>query len=84
VTLQHHDDDALQRFEAAIAKLPEVVEAYLLTGDADYVIKVAVAGTAAYERFLREKLYKLPGVSHSRTVFTLRCVKRTFSALPQP
>ena len=55
------------------AKLPEVVEAYLLTGDADYFIKVAVAGTASYEVFLREKLYKIPGINHSRTSFTLRC-----------
>jgi Lrp/AsnC family leucine-responsive transcriptional regulator len=83
VTLDRHDDDALRKFEAALAKLPEVVEAYLLTGDADYFIKVAVAGTASYEVFLREKLYKIPGINHSRTSFTLRCLKRTFSALPQ-
>jgi Lrp/AsnC family leucine-responsive transcriptional regulator len=83
VTLDRHDDDALHKFEAALAKLPEVVEAYLLTGDADYFIKVAVAGTASYEKFLREKLYKIPGINHSRTSFTLRCLKRTFSALPQ-
>ncbi len=82
VTLDHHDDEALHRFEAALAKLPEVLEAYLLSGEADYFIKVAVAGTAAYERFLREKLYKIPGINHSRTSFTLRCLKRTFSVLP--
>jgi Lrp/AsnC family leucine-responsive transcriptional regulator len=82
VTLERHDEDSLQKFEAALAKLPEVVEAYLLTGDSDYFIKVAVAGTAAYERFLREKLYKIPGITHSKTSFALRCLKRTFSALP--
>jgi Lrp/AsnC family leucine-responsive transcriptional regulator len=82
VTLERHDDEMLKRFEAALAKLPEVVEAYLLTGDFDYFIKVAVAGTAAYEQFLREKLYKIPGISHSRTSFTLRCLKQTYSALP--
>ena len=84
VTLEHHDDEALHRFEVALAKLSEVVEAYLLTGDTDYFIKVAVAGTASYERFLREKLYKIPGINHSRTSFALRCLKRTFSALPPP
>ena len=82
VTLEHHDDGALRSFEAALATLPEVMEAYLLTGDFDYFIKVAVASTASYERFLREKLYTIPGISHTRTVFTLRCLKRTFSALP--
>lgn len=82
VTLEHHDDGALRSFEAALATLPEVMEAYLLTGDFDYFIKVAVASTASYERFLREKLYTIPGISHTRTVFALRCLKRTFSALP--
>ena len=77
------DDDALHRFEAALAKLPEVLEAYLLTGESDYFIKVAVSGTADYERFLREKLYRIPGINHSRTSFALRCLKRTFSALPE-
>ncbi len=82
LSLDRHDDEVLKRFEDALAKLPEVIEAYLLTGEDDYYIKVAVAGTAGYERFLREKLYKIPGIRHSRTSFTLRCLKRTFSAEP--
>jgi Lrp/AsnC family leucine-responsive transcriptional regulator len=80
VVLDRHDDEVLKKFEQALAKLPEVVEAYLLTGDYDYHIKVKVAGTAGYEKFLREKLYKIPGIRHSRTSFTLRCLKETFSA----
>jgi Lrp/AsnC family leucine-responsive transcriptional regulator len=79
VILERHDDDVLRKFERALAQLPEVVEAYLLTGDYDYFIKVAVAGTAGYERFLREKLYKMPGIRHSRTSFTLRRLKQTYS-----
>jgi Lrp/AsnC family leucine-responsive transcriptional regulator len=46
ITLERHDDEQLARFEAALADLPEVIEAYLLTGDFDYFIKVAVAGTS--------------------------------------
>lgn len=42
----------------------------------------AVAGTAGYERFLREKLYKLPGIRHSRSTFALRCLKRIHSVMP--
>ena len=82
VTLERHDDESLRKFGSELSKLPEVMEAYLLTGQSDYFIKVAVAGTAAYERFLREKLYKIPGITHSNTSFALRCLKRTFSALP--
>jgi Lrp/AsnC family leucine-responsive transcriptional regulator len=82
VTVDRHDDEILQAFSDALAELPEVMEAYLLSGEYDYLIKVAVAGTEGYERFLRQKLYKLPGVRHTRSTFTLRCLKRTPSVTP--
>jgi len=85
-TRSHDDRDTINRsvrktgqFEDVVARLPEVVEASLVTGEYDYYIKLAVSGTAGYERFLREKLYKIPGMSHTRSSFTLRCLKRTFS-----
>ncbi|SPA17709.1 transcriptional regulator, AsnC/Lrp family (Leucine-responsive regulatory protein) [Cupriavidus taiwanensis] len=82
VTLERHDDDMLYRFGKALAELPEVMEAYLLTGEYDYLIKVAVAGTQGYEQFLRHKLYKLPGLRHSRSTFVLRTLKRETSVEP--
>ena len=82
VTLDHHDDEIIKYFGKALAELPEVMEAYLVTGDYDYLVKVAVAGTAGYERFLREKLYKLPGIRHSRSTFALRCLKRIHYVMP--
>jgi Lrp/AsnC family leucine-responsive transcriptional regulator len=82
VTLDRHDDDIFETFGQALAELPEVMEAYLLTGEYDYLIKVAVAGTAGYEEFLRRKLYKLPGLRHSRSTFVLRCLKRSHSVAP--
>jgi len=82
VTLDRHDDDIFDKFGRALATLPEVMEAYLLTGEYDYLIKVAVAGTAGYEEFLRKKLYKLPGLKHSRSTFVLRCLKRAHSVEP--
>lgn len=82
VTLERHDDEIFCRFGAALTELPEVMEAYLLTGEYDYLIKVAVAGTEGYERFLRHKLYKLPGIRNSRSTFALRCLKRMHSVVP--
>lgn len=82
VTLERHDDEIFNRFGKALAELPEVMEAYLVTGEYDYLIKVAVAGTEGYERFLRHKLYKLPGIRHSRSTFALRCLKRMHSVVP--
>jgi len=82
VTLDKHDDETFERFGQALADMPEVLEAYLLTGEYDYLIKVAVAGTAGYEEFLRRRLYKLPGLRHSRSTFVLRVLKRSHS--PEP
>jgi Lrp/AsnC family leucine-responsive transcriptional regulator len=82
VTVDRHDDEIFKAFSDALAELPEVTEAYLLSGEYDYLIKVAVAGTEGYENFLRQKLYKLPGVRHTRSTFALRCLKRSPSVNP--
>lgn len=82
VTLDRHDDEIFQRFGDALAHLPEVMEAYLVTGEYDYLIKVAVSGTEGYEGFLRRKLYKIPGIRNSRSTFALRCLKRVHSVTP--
>ncbi len=81
VTLDRHDDNMLERFGEALATLPEVLEAYLVSGEYDYLIKVAVQGTSGYERFLREKLYRIAGIRHSRSMFALRCMKNQPSVL---
>ncbi|WP_293760018.1 Lrp/AsnC family transcriptional regulator [uncultured Aquitalea sp.] len=77
VTLNAHEEDTLARFGEELAALPEVLEAHLVSGEYDYLIKVAVDGTAGYERFLREKLYRISGIRHSRSLFALRCMKYT-------
>lgn len=80
ITLERHDATMFERFARELVKLPEVVEAYVVSGEYDYLIKVAVAGTAGYERFMREGLYQLPGVRHTRSIFALRCLKPIRSA----
>lgn len=82
VTLDRHDDSTLERFGRVMADLPEVLEVYLTTGEYDYYIKVAVNGTRGYEEFLRQKLYKVPGIRHSRSIFTLRCLKHQGMGVP--
>jgi len=75
LTLDRHEDERLAKFGEELAALPEVLEAYLISGEYDYLVKVAVEGIAGYERFLREKLYKISGIRHSRSMFALRCMK---------
>jgi len=82
VTLDRHDEEVLDRFGRMLTEFPEVLEAYLTTGEYDYLMKVAVEGTSGYERFLREKLYRIPGIRQSRSAFALRCLKRIYSVQP--
>ncbi|MFC3124097.1 Lrp/AsnC family transcriptional regulator [Pseudoroseomonas globiformis] len=82
IMMEKHDEAASLRFEQAVQAMPEVLECHLTTSEYEYLLKAVVGGTAGYESLLREKLYRLPGVRHTRTAFTLRCLKRTVSAVP--
>ncbi len=83
VMLDRHDDDTLEAFGAAMTSFPEVIEAFLTTGEYDYLVKVAVKGTAGYEEFLRKKLYQVAGVRHTRSCFALKCLKSGGSILDE-
>lgn len=80
VTLDSHSEDALFEFGKALEAIPEVLEAFLVSGDYDYYVRIAVRDTRDYERLLREKLYKIPGIRHSKSSFVLRQLKA--SAVP--
>ncbi|BEP43186.1 Lrp/AsnC family transcriptional regulator [Variovorax sp. 375MFSha3.1] len=75
VTLESHTDETLYDFGRTLATIPEIQEAYLVSGDYDYYIRIAVRDTRDYERLLREKLYKIPGIRHSKSHFVLRVLK---------
>lgn len=75
VMLESHSDETLYEFGRILSSIPEVVDAYLVSGDYDYTIRIAVRDTRDYERLLREKLYKIPGIRHSKSHFVLRVLK---------
>ena len=81
VSLEKQVESALEAFERAVRERPEVMECYLITGDADYLLRVVVADLAAYERFLMEHLTRVPGVASIRSGFALKQVKYS-AALP--
>ncbi len=60
-----------------MARWPEVVECYLMTGRHDYLVRVVVPDLAAYERFLKDKLTRLDGVGSIESSFALGQVKYT-------
>ena len=81
ISLERQVEEALKRFERAVLTRPEVMECYLMTGDADYLLRVVCADLAAYERFVLEHLAKAPGVSSIRSSFALKQVNYS-TALP--
>ena len=81
VTLEKQIEAALEQFERAVLARPEVMECYLMTGDADYHLRVGVEDLSAYERFLMDQLTRVQGIANIRSSFALKQVKYT-TALP--
>ena len=75
VTLEKQIEENLLSFEVEIAKCPEVVECYLMTGESDYLLRVVVPDLLAYEKFLKVSLTKFPGVLNIKSSFALNQVK---------
>jgi DNA-binding Lrp family transcriptional regulator len=74
VTLERQVEKALEEFEATIRSWPEVMECYLMTGDADYLLRVVTADLSAYERFLMDRLTRVTGVASIKSSFSLKQV----------
>ncbi len=76
INLDQHDDEKIEAFSRHLSQLPEITDAYLTTGEYDYVIIAAVEDTEDYESFLRKRLLKFPGIRHAKSTFCLRRLKR--------
>ena len=74
VSLEKQIEPALELFEKTIQSRPEVMECYLMTGDADYLLRVVTRDLAAYERFLLDHLTRIEGVSSIKSSFALKQV----------
>jgi DNA-binding Lrp family transcriptional regulator len=81
ISLKEQSKQTLAEFERRIADHDEVMECYLMTGDSDYLIRVAIADMAALEKFILEQLSPIPGVEKIRSSFALKQV-RYKTALP--
>jgi len=75
LNLTRHNQDVVSQFEQEVSDCPHIVSCYATTGQADYVIKVLMPDIKAYERFLHETVFKLPGVTHVRSSVVLKEVK---------
>lgn len=83
ITLNRQEQADLAAFEEAVRRVPEVMECYLMTGQQDYLLRVAVSDTADFERLHSQHLTRLPGVARVQSSFALRTVRKS-SELPIP
>jgi Lrp/AsnC family leucine-responsive transcriptional regulator len=77
IKLEKQKQEALDKFSKTIARWPEVLECYLMTGPRDYWLRVVVPDLDAYERFLKQKLTRLEGIASIESSFALEQVKYT-------
>ncbi len=78
ISLDRQQREDLENFERAVAEVPEVMECYLMTGDADFLLRVVASDAADFERIHSNYLTRLPGVTRVRSSFSLRTiVKKT-------
>jgi DNA-binding Lrp family transcriptional regulator len=76
ITLTSQSREAMERFERAVRDFDDILECHLMSGAADYQLRVAAADLDHYDRIHRDCLARLPGVSSMRTSFSLRRIKR--------
>jgi len=74
VELERQSRDALDGFERAIRRFPEVLECHLMTGSRDILLKIAARDLKSFDAFLEDDLMTVPGIRSTRTSFSLRAM----------
>lgn len=72
VTMRQEDRDTLLGFEAAVAEVPQVVQAQRLFGDPDYLLRVLTEDLGAYQRLEDDSLSALPGVQRLTSTLVMK------------
>jgi len=79
VSLERQSEERLKIFEERIMEYEEVMEAYLMTGEADYLLRIVVKDLQAYEKFLKNNLTQIKGIASIRSYFSLKQVTRKYN-----
>lgn len=77
VTMRRDVESWHENFMQALQNYPEVVGSYIITGDANYLLRVKARNLKHYSAFVLEKLYKIPGVQDIRSNIVLQAIKET-------
>jgi Lrp/AsnC family leucine-responsive transcriptional regulator len=77
VSLERHGESPAERFAHAVSVLPEVLECFSVTGEADYLLRIVAPDLKSFSDFLMHRLMPLPGVRSVRSNIVLETVKQT-------
>lgn len=83
VTMRRDVEHWHENFTAAIQSWPEVVGSYIITGDANYLLRVRARNLKQYSSFVLEKLYKTSGVLDIRSNIVMQTIKDTYAIAPE-
>ena len=75
VSLSAQTEETFEKFEKAVQRVPEIVECHLMSGQFDYLLRVAATDATDYERIHRSRISRLPGVQRIQSSLALRTVK---------
>ncbi len=75
VSLSYHQISDLELIKKQLIQLDEVLECYQMTGDVDFLLKVATRNMASYKAFVNDKLSGIPGIQNIKTSFVLDTLK---------
>ncbi len=75
VKLKSNRREDFDAFEEAIARIDDILECHLITGEYDYLIRVAAPNASGYESVLKDRLALIPAILHTKTLFSVRTAK---------
>jgi DNA-binding Lrp family transcriptional regulator len=88
VVLERHGTTQSDAFENAVKAMPEVMECFSVSGDADYLLRIVAPDLHAFSELMMKRVLRLPGVAHIKTNIALQRVKQThvlpLDHIPQP
>ena len=75
VSLSAQTEETFEKFEKAVQRVPEIIECHLMSGQFDYLLRVAATDASDYERIHRSRISRLPGVQRIQSSLALRTIK---------
>lgn len=77
IRLERHSKESVKVFEEKVQAIDEILDCFLMTGNADYLLRVVIQSLDAYEDFIRRKVHAIPGIASIDTSFAFGIVKQT-------